>query len=232
MENRTIVVKLGTSVLTGDLPASAVPTWSSWSDNVPPCIDTGTRVVLVTSRAIAAGREHLGHPPLAPTLPNKQMLAAVGQPSSSGYGRTCFNLYGLHRPDAADRADLGKTGALPQYPRHPAHSARSPHHPRHQQERRRMPPDQGGDSGSAHCRHPGGCGHWSCSRIRGLFTADPRPDAQLIEGVQTIDDTLRSLAGDSVSGLGTGVATKLQAADVARRAGVDVVIATGPGSRK
>ncbi|MCV5863498.1 glutamate 5-kinase, partial [Escherichia coli] len=36
------------------------------------------------------------------------------------------------------------------------------------------------------------------------------------------------LAGDSVSGLGTGgMATKLQAADVARRAGVNVVIATG-----
>ncbi len=41
---------------------------------------------------------------------------------------------------------------------------------------------------------------------KGLFTADPRtnPDAQLIEEVQTIDDTLRKLAGDSVSGLGTG----------------------------
>lgn len=46
--------------------------------------------------------------------------------------------------------------------------------------------------------------------------------------MQTIDDTLRKLAGDSVSGLGTGgMATKLQAADVARRAGVNVVIATG-----
>ena len=65
---------------------------------------------------------------------------------------------------------------------------------------------------------------------KGLFTADPRtnPDAQLIEEVQTIDDTLRKLAGGSVSGLGTGgMATKLQAADVARRAGIDVVIATG-----
>ena len=45
------------------------------------------------------------------------------------------------------------------------------------------------------CAHPGGCGladpaHGS----EGLFTADPRtnPDAQLIEEVQTIDDTLRS----------------------------------------
>jgi glutamate 5-kinase len=64
----------------------------------------------------------------------------------------------------------------------------------------------------------------------GLFTADPRanPEAQLIPEVRAIDETLRVLAGGSVSGLGVGgMATKLQAADVARRAGADVVIASG-----
>lgn len=64
----------------------------------------------------------------------------------------------------------------------------------------------------------------------GLFTADPRTnsDAELIPEVAAIDDTLRQLAGGSVSGLGVGgMATKLQAADVARRAGADVVIASG-----
>ena len=65
---------------------------------------------------------------------------------------------------------------------------------------------------------------------RGLFTADPRtnPDAKLIPEVHTIDETLRALAGGSVSGLGVGgMATKLQAADNARRAGADVIIAAG-----
>jgi glutamate 5-kinase len=64
----------------------------------------------------------------------------------------------------------------------------------------------------------------------GLFTADPRSnaDAQLIPEVHDIDETLRELAGGPVSGLGTGgMATKLQAADAARRAGTDVVIAAG-----
>lgn len=64
----------------------------------------------------------------------------------------------------------------------------------------------------------------------GLFTADPRsnPDAELIREVHTIDETLRNIAGGSVGGLGTGgMATKLQAADVARRAGIEVVIAAG-----
>jgi glutamate 5-kinase len=64
----------------------------------------------------------------------------------------------------------------------------------------------------------------------GLFTADPRknPDAQLIPEVRTIDETLRKVAGGSASGLGVGgMTTKLEAADVARRAGADVVIAAG-----
>jgi glutamate 5-kinase len=64
----------------------------------------------------------------------------------------------------------------------------------------------------------------------GLFTADPRadPGAQLIPEVRTIDETLRKIAGGSAGGLGVGgMATKLEAADVARRAGADVVIAAG-----
>jgi len=43
--------------------------------------------------------------------------------------------------------------------------------------------------------------------------------------VYGIDDALRAIAGDSVSGLGTGgMSTKLQAADVACRAGIDTIM--------
>ncbi len=65
---------------------------------------------------------------------------------------------------------------------------------------------------------------------KGLYTADPRsnPQAELIKDVYGIDDALRAIAGDSVSGLGTGgMSTKLQAADVACRAGIDTIIAAG-----
>ena len=53
---------------------------------------------------------------------------------------------------------------------------------------------------------------------QGLYTADPRnnPQAELIREVHGIDDALRAIAGDSVSGPGTGgMGTKLQAADAA-----------------
>ncbi|MBZ0344535.1 glutamate 5-kinase, partial [Salmonella enterica subsp. enterica serovar Infantis] len=63
-----------------------------------------------------------------------------------------------------------------------------------------------------------------------LFTADPRsiPRAGLINGVSGVGDVLRSVAGGSVSGLGTGgMSSKLHAADVAGRAGIDTSIASG-----
>jgi glutamate 5-kinase len=66
----------------------------------------------------------------------------------------------------------------------------------------------------------------------GLFTADPRtdPNAQLLSEVTEpeIPSALWEAAGGSGTHLGTGgMATKLQAADLARRSGTTVVIAQG-----
>jgi glutamate 5-kinase len=66
----------------------------------------------------------------------------------------------------------------------------------------------------------------------GLFTADPRhdPAARLVEevGGGRIPAGLWQAAGGAVSGLGVGgMTTKLQAAELARRAGSHVVIAAG-----
>jgi glutamate 5-kinase len=66
----------------------------------------------------------------------------------------------------------------------------------------------------------------------GLFTADPRidPNAQLVTDVvePKIAQELWQAAGGTSNGLGTGgMVTKLQAADLARRSGTMVVIASG-----
>jgi glutamate 5-kinase len=64
----------------------------------------------------------------------------------------------------------------------------------------------------------------------GLYTADPGtdPEAVLIPCIERIDDSVRAMAGGSVSGLGTGgMWAKIQAADVATRAGIPVVVASG-----
>jgi glutamate 5-kinase len=64
----------------------------------------------------------------------------------------------------------------------------------------------------------------------GLFTADPRtdPSAKLIAEVRRIDEDMKTTAGGTSTGLGVGgMATKLEAANIARHAGTDVVICSG-----
>ena len=68
------------------------------------------------------------------------------------------------------------------------------------------------------------------SDIDGFFDGDPRsnPDAKLIPVVDKIDDKIRSLAGDAVSGLGSGgMITKINAAEIAMDAGFDMAIING-----
>lgn len=68
------------------------------------------------------------------------------------------------------------------------------------------------------------------SDIDGLYTDDPRenPDARLIEYVNRIDDNLKSMGKDSKSSVGTGgMATKISAAIIATDSGADMIIANG-----
>ena len=68
------------------------------------------------------------------------------------------------------------------------------------------------------------------SDIDGLFDGDPRinPDAKLIPVVTEINDKIRGLAGDAVSGLGSGgMITKINAAEIAMNAGFDMAILNG-----
>ncbi len=67
------------------------------------------------------------------------------------------------------------------------------------------------------------------SDIRGLYTSDPNRDkgAKLIPEVNRINDSIYALAGGT-SGLGTGgMKTKIDAADICMKAGVDCVITSG-----
>ncbi|MCI7766722.1 MAG: glutamate 5-kinase [Oscillospiraceae bacterium] len=68
------------------------------------------------------------------------------------------------------------------------------------------------------------------SDIDGFFDGDPRtnPDAKLIPVVEKIDDRIKALAGDAVSGLGSGgMITKINAAEIAMNAGFDMAIVNG-----
>ncbi|HGS5679400.1 TPA: glutamate 5-kinase, partial [Vibrio metschnikovii] len=72
---QTIVVKLGTSVLTGGTLALDR---AHMVELVRQCAELkkqGHSVVIVSSGAIAAGREHLGYPALPQAISSKQLLA-------------------------------------------------------------------------------------------------------------------------------------------------------------
>lgn len=68
------------------------------------------------------------------------------------------------------------------------------------------------------------------SDIEGLYTADPASDpaAVFVPEVEILDETVMAMAGSSRSGVGVGgMATKLQAAQIAVAAGCNMAIADG-----
>ena len=230
-----IVVKLGTSVLTGGSPNLD---WPHMVDIVRQCAELHKQskdIIICSSGAIAAGKQRMNFPKLPPTLASKQLLAAVGQSWLMWNWERFFEIYGIHvgqmlltRADTEHRRRfLNARDALQAMVDH-----------------RVIPIINENDAVATEEIRLGDNDNLSAlisilagadllillTDQSGLFTADPRSntDAQLIPEVHDIDETLREIAGGTVSGLGTGgMATKLQAADAARRAGTDVVIAAG-----
>lgn len=237
MSKQTIVVKLGTSVLTGGTTRLDRAHMVELVRQCARLHKEGHRIVIVSSGAVAAGREYLVMGPSDLTMSNKQMLAAVGQSQLIRVWENLFDLYDLHvgqllltRADLDDRERyLNARDALHAVLDHGI-----------------IPVINENDAVATSEIKVGDNDNLSAlvamladadqllllTDQRGLFTADPRsnPNAELIHEVRVIDDTLRKLAGGSVGGLGTGgMMTKLQAADIARRAGIHVTIAAGRG---
>lgn len=230
-----IVVKLGTSVLTGGTPKLDHPHMVELVRQCAELHRQGKEIVICTSGAIAVGRHRLGFPELPNTVTNKQMFAAVGQSRLMQMWERYFEIYGIHVGQILlTRADVTN--------RRRYLNARDTLHTL--LENRIVPIINENDAVATEEIKVGDNDNLSAlvstlaeadlllllTDQPGLFTADPRthPDAQLIPEVNKIDETVKALAGGSVSGLGVGgMATKLQAADVARRAGADVVIAAG-----
>lgn len=230
-----IVVKFGTSVLTGGTPSLDHPHMVELVRQCAAVYGQDTDVIVCTSGAIAVGHARLGFPSLAPTLSNKQMLAAVGQSRLMQLWERYFEIYDIHVGQILlTRSDVEHRGRFL--------NARDTLNALLEQ--RIVPVINENDAVTTEEIKVGDNDNLSAlvtilaeadlllllTDQPGLFTADPRthPDAQLISEVKTIDETLRKLAGESISGLGVGgMVTKLQAADAARRAGADVIIASG-----
>lgn len=232
---KRIVIKLGTSVLTGGSRHLNRPRMVELVRQCAVLQRDGREVVIVTSGAVAVGRERMGFPQLPPTVANKQLFAAVGQSRLMLQWERFFEIYGipvgqvlLTRADVEDRGRyLNARDSLAALLR-----------------QRIVPIINENDAIATEEIKVGDNDNLSAlvttlvdadlllllTDQPGLFSADPRkdPTAELIAEVRHIDTTLRSLAGGSTTGLGVGgMITKLEAADKARRTGADVVIAAG-----
>jgi len=232
-----IVVKLGTSVLTGGTDKLDK---AHMVELVRQCCELkkqGHQVVMVSSGAVAAGREQLLKP-CGTSLVNKQMLAAIGQGQLIHIWQSLFALYGVNvgqmlltRADVDDRERYlnarDTLTALLSYDVVPIIN---------ENDAVATSEIKVGDNDNLSALVAILANAEKLLLLTdqdGLFTSDPRinADAKLIDEVAHINDELRQLAGGSGTNLGTGgMATKLQAADIARRAGVEVIIAKGAGS--
>jgi glutamate 5-kinase len=233
-----IVVKLGTSVLTAGTDRLNRPYMVGLARQVAALRADGANVVLVSSGAVAAGRERLSaapQPRARASVPLRQMFAAVGQSRLMHLYEQLFEIYGLQvaqalltRDDLRDRRRyLNARNTLLLC-----------------LERGIVPIINENDAVVTAEIRVGDNDNLSAlvaglvdadlllilTDIAGLYSADPRsdPGAELIAEVPAIDERIWSIAGGAGSARGTGgMRTKIQAADLATRSGTAVVIASG-----
>lgn len=231
-----LVVKLGTSTLTRGTQSLSRRHMLELARQVAQLHEQGVQIVIVTSGAVAAGREILKHPKMDPSLPAKQMFAAIGQGRLMHVWSEMFGLFDipvgqvlLTRGDFSNRQRyLNVRDTLTSLLLH-----------------RAIPIINENDTVATEEMKVGDNDNLSAlvanliaadllvllTDQQGLFTADPRsnPDAKLIPFVDHINDAILSLASGSSAmlGLGTGgMITKLQAAQLATRSGTPTVIAS------
>ncbi|EEX51362.1 glutamate 5-kinase [Pasteurella multocida] len=235
--DKTIVVKFGTSTLTQGTAKLNLPHMMEIVRQLAQLHHAGFRLVIVTSGAIAAGRHYLNHPQLPPTIASKQLLAAVGQSQLIQTWEKLFAIYDIHigqilltRADIEDRERFLNA-------RDTLHALL---------DNQIIPVINENDAVATSEIKVGDNDNLSAlvailvqaeqlyllTDQQGLFDSDPRknPDAKLITEVSKITDHIRSIAGGSGTNLGTGgMSTKITAADVATRSGIETIIA--PGNR-
>lgn len=235
MTQQRIVVKLGTSVLTNETRHLSRQRVLEIVQQVAALHADGHEIILVSSGAQAAGRERLNQPELSKSVPAKQMLSAVGQSRLMHIYSELFDIFQIIVGQVLlTRGDLGD--------RHRYLNARDTLLTLI--DMRIVPIVNENDATATEEIRVGDNDNLSALVANlldadqlimltdqpGLYTADPRrnDDAELIPVVEKIDAATIALAGGAGTSLGTGgMATKLQAAQLASRSGVTTVIAAG-----
>lgn len=231
-----IIIKLGTSTLTQGSRKLCRRHMLEIVRQIVKLHESGKQVVIVSSGAMAAGREVLDNPNLGKLLPQKQMLASVGQVRLMQIWSELFALFEvvvgqvlLTRGDVSDRKRYLNS-------RNTLHALLK---------QRIIPIINENDTVATQEIKVGDNDNLSAlvanllaaellillTDQKGLYTADPRlnPNATLIPLIKHIDENIFKIAGkpSDLLGQGTGgMTTKIQAAQLAAQSGTSTVIAS------
>jgi len=229
-----IVVKIGTSTLTQGEKGLSRPFMQELVRQIAYLRKLGKQVILVSSGAIAAGKELLNFPKIDRSLPSKQMFASVGQVKLMQIWSELFALSGIHvgqvlltRADLSNRKRyLNARETLECLLKHDILPIVNENDTVATQE------IKVGDNDNLAALVSNLISADTVILLtdqEGLYTADPRFDkeAMLIPLIKHIDASIFALAGGSGTSLGTGgMATKIQAAQIAAQSGTSTIIAS------
>ena len=238
LEHRRVVVKVGTNLLTAGGAGLDEQVMSRIVDQVATLCERGGQVIVVTSGAIAAGRERLGELDAGGEVARRQVLAAVGQSRLMSRWDELFARRGLScaqalltRADLADRLrylnarntllSLIELGVVPMVNENDVVSVEE------------IEDSAIGDNDNLSAQVANLVDAdllLLLTDTAGLYTADPArdPEARLIERVEAIDESVERAAAGGSGRRGTGgMRTKVEAARMATQSGAHVVIADG-----
>lgn len=232
----TIVIKIGSAILVDAKRQSLRKDWlAALAHDLAKLKDK--RIILVSSGAIALGRQRLGLTGSALSLPEKQACAAAGQSSLTRAYDDAFGQYGITTAQALltlndtenrrrwlnARSTLQTLIGLGAFPIINENDTVATDEIRY------------GDNDRLAARTAQMIGAdllILLSDIDGLYTADPRqnPSATHIPLISELTDGIMAMGGapNANAGVGTGgMATKLAAAQIATQAGCDMIICDG-----
>ena len=235
-EARRIVVKIGSALLVDNAAGVLRSAWlDALCDDIAALRKSGKEVILVSSGAIALGRNVLGLPRGPLKLEDSQASAAVGQIHLAHAYESAFRARGLAAAqvlvtlgDTEERrrylnarstiSTLLKLGAVPVVNENDTVATNEIRYGDNDRLAARV-----ASMMSADCLV-------LLSDVDGFYTAPPgsTPDARRLDEVADITAEIEAMAGDVGSELSRGgMVTKIEAAKIAVGAGTNMVIASG-----
>lgn len=232
---RRVVIKVGTSTLTNESGRIDRPYLTSLAGQIATLQAQGIDVVLVTSGAIRAGMERMGLRERPKTMPEQQAAAAVGQGLLMHMYSEIFEWHGLTtgqvlltREDFCSRRrylnarntmlTLFRYGVIPIV---------------NENDTVAVDEIRVGDNDNLAALVASSLSADMLillSDVPGLCESQPQSDGmpRVIPVVEKITERIRSIAGEAQGDAGTGgMRTKIEAAEIAVRSGVTMVIADG-----